>query len=75
MCSSLLKSVRLNVSFVSSKDERDLEPTAESLVEEQTRLERGNEWKPGQECDGHEYYQTHPSIIHPGKFTHRVPQA
>lgn len=44
---SLVKSLRLDVSFVSCKDERDLEPTAESLVEEQTRLERGNEWEPG----------------------------
>lgn len=47
MSTFLAKSVCLDVCFVSSKDEGDLKPTAESLVEEQTRLERGNEWKPG----------------------------
>lgn len=56
MSSSLVKSLCFDVGFVSSKDEGDLEPTAESLIEEQTRLERGNERKPGQECNRHEYY-------------------
>lgn len=36
----------LNVSFISSKDDRDFKTTAEGLIEEKARLESRNEWKP-----------------------------
>lgn len=41
-----LKWGSLNISFVSSKNERDLQTTTECLIKEQARLEGGDEWEP-----------------------------
>jgi hypothetical protein len=49
--------------IVASKDERDLQTSAERLVEQKPRLESGYEWKP--RANGYGYENDHPraSII------------
>lgn len=63
----------IHVSFVSSKDKRDFQPTAKCLVKQKPRLEGGHEWEPWQECYRRKNEHTHTSIVHSGKLPHRVP--
>lgn len=58
MCSS-----HFCVGVVSSKNERDFEPTTEGLVEHETGLERGYEREPWKHCDGDEDEHSHPRVV------------
>lgn len=55
------------------EDPRDLQPPAEGLVEEQTRLELGDEGEPRKDGDGQEDEEPHGVLVHPRHLLDGVP--
>lgn len=72
-----LFSARLGLSpvFPSCKNHRDLETSAECLVEEESGLELGNEWEPREDRYGHEEDNCHYVLISPPKLHYRCPES
>ena len=60
---------------MTTKNTRNLQTSAECLVEEHTGLEFWNKWKPGKECDRSKEKQTHDDLVATSKCPYRSPES
>lgn len=60
---------------MTAKNTRNLQTSAERLVEEHTSLEFWNKWKPGKECNGSEEKQTHDDLVATSECPYRSPES
>lgn len=60
---------------MTAENTRNLQTSAERLVEEHTGLKFWNEWKPGKECNRSEEEQTHDDLVTTGECSNGSPEA